>query len=502
MVSSLMNTSQLGFDFAFDELSVKDIQNPYHVSVQDIGIVEQSGSITRIAGAWGRTFGYWTWREEGSLAKDELPTWPLLDAYGRSSIGSTENDVGWRTLAAAEDELGRSARLRSDGPDDLDWDCEVTGCCVEGSRSSWLRYQDQVADCWQRYVEEIPFHIRKIVSSMEHHQWLALEAIAHIGGALEFLGNDDNFSNRNFAAACWASTDAHRMPTAKRKILFRQIVSKKRHVLLGEIWGLPITKLLTRSLRKFKPDEIDRDVVRRLICCFKDWHKSKTICHEPRMSAEAIKFLEVMPNWFEFRFPLVCRVLGEIDWWSFYDIANDTEELIAQSDDPEIEGKRLRQLVVARLRNVKQDEDLTEICRWLRSKLEYVLYENIGDFPAPPFPGNDCLIPITSGKDLLNEGCEMSHCVANYAGQVSSENYYVYRWSGSERMTVSVTRQPDGCWSLDQISGVENTPPHYDTVQEIKELLEDQIVKFNQAQEVSKFALAGLSSRESALRLA
>lgn len=62
-------------------------------------------------------------------------------------------------------------------------------------------------------------------------------------------------------------------------------------------------------------------------------------------------------------------------------------------------------------------------------------------FPRPPLPGeNNCVVPLRSAADLIEEGRVQSNCVASYAKQVEHGGIFIYRVIFPERATVSIVR--------------------------------------------------------------
>lgn len=74
-----------------------------------------------------------------------------------------------------------------------------------------------------------------------------------------------------------------------------------------------------------------------------------------------------------------------------------------------------------------------------------------GCFPPPPVPGTHSIWPLTSPKDLIEEGRIQHNCVGSYAGSVRSRRCYVYRVYGPERATLSVRRDSKGLWVIQHL---------------------------------------------------
>lgn len=77
------------------------------------------------------------------------------------------------------------------------------------------------------------------------------------------------------------------------------------------------------------------------------------------------------------------------------------------------------------------------------------------EFPAPPIPGHDGIVPLTAPEMLLEEGRAQQNCVASYFRRVADGGEFIYRVLAPERATLQVVRTKQG-WQMGQLSGVRN----------------------------------------------
>jgi len=77
-------------------------------------------------------------------------------------------------------------------------------------------------------------------------------------------------------------------------------------------------------------------------------------------------------------------------------------------------------------------------------------------WPEPPLPGSDLIKPITSKKELVEEGKQLRHCIATYADHIAVGVYFAYRMSGPTRCTVGVKWKGQR-WVLDPLHGGANS---------------------------------------------
>ncbi len=92
------------------------------------------------------------------------------------------------------------------------------------------------------------------------------------------------------------------------------------------------------------------------------------------------------------------------------------------------------------------------------------------EFPPPPLPGVENIIPVTTPEMLLAESLEMGHCVDSYAGRILDGGVYIYRVTHPERATVSVVSR-GGWWRLEDCLGPGNAAVGQDTKYEVLQWL-------------------------------
>ena len=78
-------------------------------------------------------------------------------------------------------------------------------------------------------------------------------------------------------------------------------------------------------------------------------------------------------------------------------------------------------------------------------------------FPPPPLPGTDDIVPLLSPEALLAEGREQANCVASYGCRVARGGQFIYRVLAPERATLLVVRGRDG-WQVGELAGPGNEP--------------------------------------------
>ncbi len=92
--------------------------------------------------------------------------------------------------------------------------------------------------------------------------------------------------------------------------------------------------------------------------------------------------------------------------------------------------------------------------------------EEYGEFPSPPLAGNTIIVPLTSWKELTEEGQEMHHCISVHGYKIAARNYFVYKVLTQQRLTLAITPHGEG-WRIDEVRGHSNTMPTEDSLQHI-----------------------------------
>ncbi|MCY3019706.1 MAG: hypothetical protein NTW87_11840 [Planctomycetota bacterium] len=82
-------------------------------------------------------------------------------------------------------------------------------------------------------------------------------------------------------------------------------------------------------------------------------------------------------------------------------------------------------------------------------------------FPPPPIPAGRIdeaeIIPITTGRELIDEAFQQHNCVVQHAHDVQAGRMYLYRViTARERATLSLVRGPEG-WRLGELLARRNT---------------------------------------------
>lgn len=110
--------------------------------------------------------------------------------------------------------------------------------------------------------------------------------------------------------------------------------------------------------------------------------------------------------------------------------------------------------------------------RWSRQMNERATLTALGgkneDFPPPPIPGTDAIIPVRTAMELHMEGREMHHCVFCHLPEIQAGEAYVYKVLAPERATLMIARSRRGGYQIEEIRLACNAEPSQGTVKVVE----------------------------------
>jgi hypothetical protein len=108
---------------------------------------------------------------------------------------------------------------------------------------------------------------------------------------------------------------------------------------------------------------------------------------------------------------------------------------------------------------------------FVKQKAERLKREIAGAFRAPPIPGTDIIVPITSEVELRKEGRKQRNCVGGYAPMVRGGGCYIYQVLEPVRATLSIVPGSDGDWRISELKAKANSLVSCSTTNTVKEWL-------------------------------
>ncbi len=267
---------------------------------------------------------------------------------------------------------------------------------------------------------------------------------------------------------CLANLDSFRATLELPDILAGRVSGMKQRELLAAM-GFPGTESCARIFSRIIPEAVHVEALAHLRDALKAEEAGKFFSHLPRISAGALalvgnpRFLHhVTPN-----------LLSEVASSEIEDEVPRTAVLLQDLQQmwsvlsPGRPEQRFQS--VASLRGA-HFEVSAEYCAKRRDDILKC------QFPAPPLPGTEDIVALTTAQELVQEGREQMNCVATYARWVETGGGYIYRVLRPERATIAVERGTDGNWQIQQIRGKHNAEVTEETGRAVEKWLRDYSV--------------------------
>lgn len=339
--------------------------------------------------------------------------------------------------------------------------------CAEVSEATWLTPAGEplahLPPPYQRLLGDIPRRERQLAAACTPWQWLALEAMRRVDGFTAFVAQEMAGAGLGYLLACWHLADISRRSAADRLALSARLIERPRAEMLADLSGLPgFDSGCVRLLGKVPIGDLSRPFITDLVGLVTASAAARqALLSLPRINRYDLSSLRELPPWMQH--PAIAGLIVR-------DKVGPTQ--LAQALTAAIRGcaadaqsRIMRSLLAA----PDKDALLARLQRW-HDRLSRTL-----PFPSPPIPGNGLLVPITSAEELIREGREMRHCVADYIDDVRAGIVYYYRWLGRERATVQLAPGDDcGTWLVEEALGVGNATLSADTRAAIEHVVASQ----------------------------
>ena len=287
-----------------------------------------------------------------------------------------------------------------------------------------------VLEVVNEFCARIPRTTRRIVAAFPERHWDVLTWAARTG----VLGADLLAANTALALAFACETHRHRRRTARTAHTELQyLLSVRKQAQILARLGFPPTERVRKILRKIQPRAVTQRGLVRLRKWLADEGVADALSRLPTIDHSVMSIIE----------------RGLIRRTAFAALLRVTREDQERAADPMIrmraDALRVWQAPLA----AQPDAPTTTPQRRASSPRSLI------DFPPPPVPGTDVIVPILSGADLAAEGHAQQNCVASLDRQIRTRRIAIYRVLYPERCTLSVKRSRDR-WVVDQLEAARN----------------------------------------------
>jgi len=341
--------------------------------------------------------------------------------------------------------------------------------CLHGDVSTFTDLEDlniglypENIEMMERFFSDIPRSLRDLTSRDGHRQWALLEAARHTDGFGSFLQQEQRTHGLGYILAVWGLTDYARRPAFERRRIAREMMTYRRRDYLSMLLDIEVPESMVRLLNRAEPAFMRRSYLWELHETLTDPKFKGHVTGLKRLTTQIIPIIRWLPERLRVAAFLDELARQEYALSHLVDIIPDCL-LMAPTDFQDAMAKSL-----------KHCQGRLEIVPWVR-EWKFRLFAKL-PFPPPPVPGDDRLTPILTPRDLVQEGRDMSNCVADYYEDVMRGDMYFYHWDDTEPATVQLIHDGDE-WFLDDHLGPNNEPLLAETEVEIERLVESQLAQ-------------------------
>lgn len=357
--------------------------------------------------------------------------WPSLEARERRAL-----DRSWRAFTPAFRLLRRGAgapRARKTPRPLVGAQLDLP---LATARAQSAREERRAA--LLAFREAMPREVARAVAPFGHEQWRLLRLVLANRDALDLIRDNPGL------AFCLALS--HRFVGSHSRsggaLAARWIGARQQEILA---WlRFPPTRAVARILARIQAPALSAESALQLLITLRDERARRLLGHMETINAGALELVHqpglrplVTPS-------LLAAVARDRRERDHAHCAEHLAGALAMADELGRDLSRRRFRDPARIVAL-HDELASAYAREHEGELLRCR------FGRPPFPGTPNLVPLTTPRQLIEEGRIMRNCVAGFAPRVEKRRAYVYRVMRPERATLALTRSPSGGWSVGEL---------------------------------------------------
>jgi hypothetical protein len=332
------------------------------------------------------------------------------------------------------------------------------------------------SDASAPWLDAVPPEVRAAVEPFVWRQWLVLKLIQRDPRTLELIASAPLLV---WLVALEVGDEAMTLDEAS------VLLTRRRRDILGRL-GLPATESFVRLVSRIRFARYLPDACQQV----RSFLRHRQLIDAARehggvILGEAILTFLMTPLLFELPWarlsldffkagpePLAERAKDYIRFLeSTCDIAWHTARMCDYHAD------RRSQRLPRRMRRIRNVRDLNALHGALaeerRERQRQDLLEELRqakhlEFPSPPFPGTDTIVPIETGEALIDEGRDMIHCVSSLAPCAAKGERYFYKVLAPERATLELRLVPGSAPRLGELKLFRNARPSPETRAEVE----------------------------------
>lgn len=379
----------------------------------------------------------WTCRY-GESWSGARPSWPfVIDIDRVLEAGSAERAFEYLRKQV---EAGRVLKRPEPGTEPEYLEKLEYGCHARFNAARWFK-------------SGVPDRAWALASQVFDRQWHLLAIFSRVPESYELA--ESHFQLAYLLSFCWMWNGIQRPYRALPGVL------RWKQARIAGWLGFPPTESTLRILAKIPPRHLLWQKLRHLRDALRSGNAPAALRHLPLLNAGLLRIL-------------TDPVLVPLAPWSLLEQmtrpdeqafgARVTADLLADC------ARMQRLLPEERLRHPRSSYEVTVWHDDLVDRLNERRHHAGSVFPAPPIPGSENIVPLTTPGQLADEGRTMRHCVASYVDDVVEGRCFIYRVLAPERATVSLAPGHHG-WRIDEAKGFANKAIRRETWAALEEWL-------------------------------
>jgi hypothetical protein len=317
----------------------------------------------------------------------------------------------------------------------------------------------------QKFFNDIPPEVISAVRPFQWRQFVLLKMVRYRPETLELIQSNP--------VLAWFLADAIALKEVPISEGCEWVYRKRKDIL--EFAGIPSTDSIVKTLSRIKPAEYTQILFENLKKLLRQNNKMlKLRCIQYIPGKEIFNLL----NHFDYTYWL----LSTRDYTGMTILetltADNEKEVYRLWTDSKNCAKALQIACPENhLRKCKSIEGLRGIhdlwsnmyntANTVQRNERFLLDHGTYSFPPPPLPGDADIIPITTIKELLEEGAEMHNCVGSYSEKVMSGECFIYRVLRPERATLEISDTGD-MHHICQLKLAHNGEPAAETWEKVR----------------------------------
>jgi hypothetical protein len=316
-------------------------------------------------------------------------------------------------------------------------------------------------EAFHSFFQTIPLEVRNAIRKFPSRQFHVLSLIARVPGALDLV-----YSNPVLTWMLASNWCFHKPPVQRPLEAARRLVRRKQREIL-EWLGFPKRESAVRIIRKITQRSLTIPMLLYLRESMRDPSILKLLSFIPRINAGVIRVV-TDPTLLPHATPNLLEEIGKLrEDDRIPHTAFLLKDAIGMGNILLCGGLRKKFQSIKKLREVHD---------WLAAKINIMMENNnwIGELPPPPLQGiTDMIYPLTTVKQLVEEGYIQHNCVASYAFRVAMGEVYIYKVIAPERATLAI-RKRGNSWILEQVKKACNQLVGRNTYEMIQQWLKQE----------------------------